>query len=189
MDERAPRRLVLRPAQGKAAPARTAAGDRDGPSEAPDRSRRAGAAERSQRFSRFRSRRCGWRSASAAASICCTPRGRNPGRRLHRRRAVRERARQGGDRDRARGDPEHPALRPGCRADPRLAAAGIDRADRPALPRSMAEEAALEAPLRQPGQSRSHRARASSPAASFASPRTSRAMRSGRARRSRSTAG
>ena len=68
----------------------------------PARSRDAARRPISPRYSRRRFARSAWRSASAAASICCTRRG-HPGDRLHRRRALRQRhgeADDGGSRSR-----------------------------------------------------------------------------------------
>ena len=165
------------------APAGAAAGDRDSPSEAADRPVASRRPSRSRALSTCRSTRSGWRSASAAASISCTPRATNPGIGFIGVEPFESGLAKAVDGDRARGDPKRPALRSGCGAAARLAAARIDHADRSALPRPVAEEAALEAPVRQARPiSTASRACLRAGRHASASRPTSRAMPNGRAR-------
>ena len=148
------------------------------------------APQRLRRFSLHRSKRCGWRSASAAASTCCMQARSNPGGRLHRRRAVRERARQGG-----RPRSQREAMRnvrlfdQRCRAAARLAAGGIDLARSTfSSPIPGRRSAIGSAASSMPGTSIASRD-ASCRAARSASPATSKPMWSGRCAKLREAGG
>ena len=90
-----------------------------------------------------------------APSPPCT---RGSGHRLHRCRALRQFPGQAAGRPRRRAARKRSPLRRRRRAASRLAAGRLARRRRPALSRSLAEEEALEAPLRLTGKSGSLRA-------------------------------
>ena len=94
------------------------------------------------------------------------------GLRIHRRRALPQRHGQGACRDRSEGSAQYPAASWRRDRPARLAPGGSARSRRPALSRSLAEAAALEAALRAGSQRRGDRARAEAGRRSSASPPT-----------------
>ena len=109
-----------------------------------------------------RDRRCSSRDRLRRCRASDRTRASQSAHRLHRRRAVRQRRRQGARGDRRGEADEHPAASRRCGRAARLAAGGIARTGRPALSRSVAEAAPLEAALRQRREYRAACARAAS---------------------------
>ena len=98
-----------------------------------------------RRCSRRRCARCGWRSASAAASTGLAGQAQSR-RRAHRLRAVRGRRRQGAERHRARWSGQHQGLRRRRAAAAAAAAGGQHRPGVRPVSRPLAEEAPPQAP-------------------------------------------
>ena len=152
-----PRRIVLRPAHGKVAPPgqRHALGERASDADLLDLAARRPV--RSPRSFRCRSTRFAWRSASAAASISSPRPSALPDTGFIGVEPFENGLAKAVDGDRTRRESgtsgsstrTRPSCSTGCRR--------IAGADRPALPRSVAEAAPLEAPLRERGEPRPHR--------------------------------